>query len=248
MAELSVGQRPEMVQDSGSRAAPRFADSCLYSGAAPCGGSCVSTGGGAAGGAEAFDVSAVDGLDADGVSAAADGSEVVVVAVDAGGASAGAAALDAAGSSVAPVGDSVVVAPPWAVTGSVAGGGFSSVLFETLAELDALRDAFALVFVAVWTSFGAGDFLGATSGAGGCVAAVVSVEISLPLSGNVEAGARGALASATVVWGFTPAAARTGFAMSWLDVTWSSTSAPPIAIATITPNAIPKCFTGFSWW
>jgi len=156
--------------------------------------------------------------------------------------------LEAAGSSVAPVGDSVVVAPPWAVTGSVAGGGFSSVLFETLAELDVLREAFALVFVAVWTSFGAGDFLGATSGAGGCVAAVVSVEISLPLSGNVEAGARGALASATVVWGFTPVAVRTGFAMSWLDVTWSSTSAPPIAIATITPNAIPKCFTGFSWW
>jgi hypothetical protein len=89
------------------------------------------------------------------------------------------------------------------------------------------------------------DFAGAVAGEDGSIGALGVA--SLPACASVVAELASALVSATLCVVGATAALCAGFAAAGCEpTTWSNTTAPPIAIAVMAPNAIPKWFTRFS--
>ena len=123
----------------------------------------------------------------------------------------------------------------------------------TLFELAAWREVFVSFFsfagfagfsIAVaFDSTGGVGFTVSTLAALGAVSALVSSMVVVEV---VELAAR--LVSARLVCGFATLAVRAGFAGASWPTRWSSTTAPPMATAVMTPNAMPKWFTFFSSW
>ena len=181
----------------------------------------LSVRGGVAGAVGAFDDSGVvmldeavgvgdAAVDADGdgaVSVAAEGVGASVVAVVLGAVVLGAVMLGAVMLGAVMLGAGALGALSSTLGSGEAFGAVAASLVErrslslvvevTLAVLDALREAFAPVFVDARTFFGASRLLGAAAGSGDSMATLV-LALSLPLSASVVSGAAGAFVSATV--------------------------------------------------
>ena len=168
--------------------------------------------------------------------------------------------------------DGVASLAAWAVEASAGagagagvgvGGAVTAISVEVLEELGIdslvdlllLADAWREVFVSFTVSFAglvrfSGTVVSGFDSAGAVVFAVslavpvVSVFASLIVAGEVEA----TVVSARFAWGFARLAVRAGLTTGSWPTRWSSTTAPPMATAVMTPNAMPKWFTFFSSW